>query len=143
MSFSKIIVGIDFTPKSERAMRAAINIAAASKATVVLLNVVPSLAAMRGEGEDEVSVTQAIERRLRDQAAILGTNTGVTIDYGVVDGPRADEAIVKYVKRWGGDLIVTGTDTRSGLDRILIGSVTEALLQNAPVPVLVVGPKVA
>lgn len=142
MALSKIIVGVDFTPKTDRAVRAALNLASATGAGVVLLHVVPSLAEIHGATDKDVDVSASIERRLQDQANALSTDA-VKVDYGVVVGPRPAEEIVKYVATWGGDLIVTGTEGRTGLDRILIGSVAEALVQTAKVPVLVVGPNVA
>ncbi|MFW5965622.1 MAG: universal stress protein [Halodesulfurarchaeum sp.] len=48
------------------------------------------------------------------------------------------EAILEYVEAAGIDLIVAGTHGRSGVDRLLIGSVTEKLLRQANVPVHVV-----
>lgn len=142
MAISKIIIGMDFSPKTDRAMSAAINLAQATGAKVVLVHVVPSLAEIRGGDEGDASVTATIEKRLQEQAEVLSTNTGVTVDYGVVVGPKPAEEIVKYVTTWGGDLIVTGSEGRTGLDRILIGSVAESLLQKSTVPVLVVGPAV-
>lgn len=143
MTFSKIIVGVDFTPKTDRAMRSAINLAQGTEAKVVLVHVVPSLAEIRGAPEGDATVTATIEKRLQEQAEVLSTNTGVSVDYGVLVGPRPAEELIKYVKTWGGDLIVTGTEGRKGLDRMLIGSVAESLLQGATVPVLVVGPNCA
>jgi nucleotide-binding universal stress UspA family protein len=63
------------------------------------------------------------------------------VDYGVCEGDAVDE-LVKYVERWGGDVIVAATEGRTGLGRILVGSVAERLLQKSPVPVLVAGPAV-
>lgn len=142
MALKKIIVGVDFTPKTDRALRVALGLAEASSATVVLLHVVPSLAEISTATEASGGVSPTIEKRLQEQAAILTTNTGVKVDYGVAVGPRASDEVIRYVKTWGGDLIVVGTEGRTGLDRILIGSVAETLIQTAPVPVLVVGPNV-
>lgn len=141
MAFKKIIVGVDFTPKSDRAMRAALNLAAATNATVVLVHVVPSLAEIRA-ATDPGEVSTTIEKRLQEQAAILSTNVGIKVDYGVVVGPDAAVEIIRCVKTWGGDLVVTGSEGRKGLDRILIGSVAAELVKDSPVPVLVVGPNV-
>lgn len=143
MSISKIIIGMDFSTKTDRAMLSAINLAKATSAKVVLVHVVPSLAEIRGAGEGDANVTTTIERRLQEQAEVLSTNTGLSVDYGVVVGPNAAEALVKYVETWGGDLIVAGSEGRSGLDRLLIGSVATSLVQHASVPVLIVGPNVA
>lgn len=59
----------------------------------------------------------------------------------VVDGPVA--AIVGQARETGADLIVMGTHGRTGMRRLLMGSVTEAVIRVAPVPVLSVGPTAA
>lgn len=138
--FKKIIVGIDFTPKSDHAVGIAVNLSKTAGGTVVLVHAVPTAAeAQRGTTASAQEVTRTIEQRLRDEAARLAAQTGATVDYGVVEGPAAAE-VVKYVERWGGDLIVVGTEGRTGLGRLVLGSVAEQLVIKAPVPVLVVGP---
>lgn len=57
----------------------------------------------------------------------------------IVDGPVA--AIVAQVREVGADLIVMGTHGRAGVRRLLMGSVTEAVMRVAPVPVLAVSPR--
>lgn len=139
--FKKIIVGIDFSPKTERAVGTALNLAKSLGATAVLVHVVPTVAeSQRGTTGSDQEVTRSIEQRLQEEAARLAAQSGATVDYGVSEGAAATE-IIKYIERWGGDIVVVGTEGRTGLGRILIGSVAEQLVQSSPVPVLVVGPK--
>lgn len=138
--FKKVIVGIDFTDKTERAISVAFNLAKAVGGGVVLVHVVPPGSDSQPSASgSEPEVMRTIEQRLQEEAARLSAQTGVTVDYGVSKG-SASEELVKYVQRWGGDVIVVGTQARTGLDRILIGSVTERVLASSPVPVLVAGP---
>jgi nucleotide-binding universal stress UspA family protein len=55
-------------------------------------------------------------------------------------GPTAD-GIIKCSKDFGADLIVIGTHNRTGLDRLLSGSVSEHVVRHSAVPVLVVPKK--
>jgi nucleotide-binding universal stress UspA family protein len=140
--FKKVIVGIDFTPKTERAIGVALNLAKSTHGTAVLVHVLPEAAdeaqrAMPGADNDAML---AIEERLREDAAKLAKDHAAHVDYGVVRGKAADE-IVAYVNKWGGDVIVVASEARRGLDRLILGSVAERLVQLAPVPVLVVGPQ--
>ena len=48
--------------------------------------------------------------------------------------------ILEYADETGADLLVMGTHGRSGLDRLLLGSVTEKIVRTAPVPVLTIRP---
>lgn len=54
------------------------------------------------------------------------------------DHAAPGEAITAYVEEQGVDLVVMGTHGRRGLQRLLIGSVTEEVLRTAPCPVLTV-----
>jgi len=54
----------------------------------------------------------------------------------VIDGPPA-EAILRFTADTGAGMIVVGTHARSGLSRLLLGSVAEAILRRSPVPVMV------
>jgi nucleotide-binding universal stress UspA family protein len=56
----------------------------------------------------------------------------------VVDAGQPFGIIVDYAEKEGVDLIVMSSHGRSGLSRMLIGSVTDKILRGAPCPVLVV-----
>ncbi|HEX4180354.1 MAG TPA: universal stress protein, partial [Caulobacteraceae bacterium] len=53
------------------------------------------------------------------------------------EGHPAEE-IVAAAQAWSADLIVIGSHGRSALTQVLLGSVAEAVMRNAPCPVLVV-----
>jgi nucleotide-binding universal stress UspA family protein len=82
--------------------------------------------ALRTEGE---AATGAIRERATDR--------GLDADAAVVEGIPED-AILEYVDDEGIDLVVMGTHGRRGLDRYLVGSVTERIVRRTDVPVLVV-----
>ena len=48
------------------------------------------------------------------------------------------EAILKVAKEWKADLIVIGTNGRTGLDHLLIGSVAEKVMRHSEIPVFVI-----
>jgi nucleotide-binding universal stress UspA family protein len=139
--FKKIIVGVDFSEKTQKALGVALNLAKAVQGEVVMVHVVPSVAesASSTAGAPSGEVTTTIEQRLREDAAKLTSETGAKVDYGVVEGKAAEE-LVNYIERWGGHVLVVGTEGRTGLGRIILGSVAEQLIQTSPIPVMVVGP---
>ncbi len=81
---------------------------------------------MRKEGEDALDyvITRAREK-------------GVSLNAKIVRGYPADE-IIKAATAEGADLVVVGSLGRTGIGRMLLGSVSEAVVRNAPCPVLVV-----
>ena len=60
----------------------------------------------------------------------------VRADSVIVEHASAATSIVKEAKKWRADLIVMGTYGRRGMNRVVLGSDAEILLQIAPVPVL-------
>jgi len=71
--------------------------------------------------------------------AFAETNIGASMPYDVsVVVANPIDAIVAEVRESGANLIVMGTHGRSGLRRLLFGSVTEAVMRVAPVPVIAV-----
>ena len=68
--------------------------------------------------------------------------SGLAAEAAVRDGdPRT--VIVDEAKEWGADLIVLGSHGRTGLDRLLLGSVAQSVVSHAPCSVEVVRRKVA
>jgi nucleotide-binding universal stress UspA family protein len=82
-----------------------------------------------------------VVERLRDALAAAGI-TGDRVRYEVESGDAAT-AIVARALAIGADTIVLGTGARHGVERLLIGSVTDAVLRHAPCDVLTVPPRSA
>lgn len=66
----------------------------------------------------------------------------VPIDLRVIIGEPLD-VILAQVRESGADLVVMGTHGRTGVSRLMFGSVTEAVIRVAPVPVIAVNPTAA
>nr|WP_256421809.1 universal stress protein [Halobellus rarus] len=68
---------------------------------------------------------------------VTGTQAGLTVVTEIVDG-NPHEEILDYVSEYGIDMVIMGTHGRTGLDRVVIGSVAERVVRQSPVPVLTV-----
>ena len=84
--------------------------------------------------EDLKSARAGIER----QRALLETDLDVATD--VVAAENVARGIVVYSREHGADLIALSTHGRSGLRRVLLGSVAEEILRRSHVPVLLFPP---
>ena len=137
---SHILVGTDFSDPSEQAVRAAGDWAETFGAKVTLVHAlaVPELA----DGElvqphpEHAELEEAVHRHLdavRDR--LLG---GVDAKTVLVRGPRPAEVLTKLAQSSDVDLIVVATHGRSGLSRLLLGSVAERVVKLAKIPVMTV-----
>lgn len=91
--------------------------------------------------------TQAFDRIERETEEHLGTLAekfmpGVPIKAHAVVAEDVTAAVLKAAAGVSADLIVVGTHGRTGLSHMIVGSVAEAIIRQAPIPVLVVGPRV-
>jgi universal stress protein A len=125
MKISNLLFATDFSETAVGARALATALASEKGARLHLVHVVPSLM-------DPVSATA----RLQADALTLG-QSGVAVETAVLGGSAA-AAIVRYARANAIDLIVVGTHGRTGMSRVLLGSVAEAVLRLAPCPVLAV-----
>jgi nucleotide-binding universal stress UspA family protein len=77
-----------------------------------------------------------------DSLAERLANKGIRVRTGLGFG-SLPEAILSAADKWNVDLIAMATDGRSGLSRLVVGSVAEAVLRAARVPVLMIRTQVA
>ena len=131
-----VLVPLDGSELAQRAVPFALNIARQDGRTVLLLRAVNTLAAATyREGQ---SMLDAATDELKAYADTL-VDSGVELDTRIVDAP-ADVAILEAAEDDEINLIVMSTHGRSGLGRWIYGSVADAVLRDAPVPVLIVPP---
>ena len=141
--FKKIVVGTDFSEPAEMAWRAATELARRLSAELVVIHVeepLPAYAFTEGalpmlpRLQDEVRTWAEGELATRAEHARA---EGLSISTAVLIGTPAD-ALVEAAQSQGADLIVVGTHGRTGLERVIIGSVAERVVRAAHCPVLTV-----
>jgi nucleotide-binding universal stress UspA family protein len=143
LRLQRILAPTDFSPGAEQALRWAMGLAARFGARVTLLHVLdlslgalaglsPEVAAMPATIELAERVRAEVEEQMRELTARF-PDAVVVLREGT---PRA--AILEVAKEIGADLIVMGTHGRTGLAKVLFGSVAEHVVRHSPVPVLTV-----
>jgi len=91
-------------------------------------------------GTDHIKRTLEQEgERITTEVAALASDAGLETTVSLEEGAPG-ETITTYAATVGADAIVMGTNGRSGMDRLLLGSVAERVIQNADLPVLTVKP---
>jgi nucleotide-binding universal stress UspA family protein len=141
----RILVPLDFSPHSNVVLDYAAALAAQCSADLHVIHVlieqmtaVPAFEMGLAFPTTMKEHRTVAERTLNSQTDSIGMR-GLTIVRSVVDGTAA-EKIADYARQFQIDLIVMGTHGRSGLSHLLMGSVAESVLRNAPCPVLTIRP---
>lgn len=137
-----IVCPVDFSPGSEGATEYAISLAQKLGATVHLLHVYPLGTFVGPDGGLVITpqmITQLSEQSLAALRKLAAPyeQAGRTVEVHVRDGAPAEEA-VRFAEEKGADLLVVGTHGRTGLSRMLLGSVAERIVRTSPIPVLTV-----
>jgi universal stress protein A len=138
MNLKKILYPTDFSELSAAALNYASRLAAESGATLYVVHVDEQfhLNAAMGEpcylyaSQRDVDIKNALEK-------IVPTVAGVKCEHHCLDGAPVEE-LLQFAKREDVDLIVLGSHGRTGLSRLLMGSIAEGITRRAECPVLVV-----
>jgi nucleotide-binding universal stress UspA family protein len=135
--FRTILHPTDFSRPAEEAFQLAASLARDHGARLVVLHVTPAAAEFSASTEEvwkykdhlweEFHRLETLDPRIRE----------VRIECKFVEGEPVDE-ILRVAKDIDCDMIVMGTEGRTGLGRLLMGSVAEKVLRRAPCPVLTV-----
>jgi nucleotide-binding universal stress UspA family protein len=151
--FSKILVAVDGSETSLRASDYAIEIAAENNAVLLIaIHVFPSQIGYAYSSDiygsaTPTSISELIEDIKKEaekwfdqiKQKIDAINKKIQLKTEVVTTDRSTaSAIVEYVEHENIDLIVIGTRGRSGIKRMLLGSVASGVVTYAHCPVLVI-----
>ncbi len=146
-AIKNILCAVDFSESSERVAEYAATLAKASGAAVACVYVAPSLAEYVGFNVPQA----ALDTFVGDVVASADTTMhdflsahfkDVPVTGLVVTGYPAEE-ILKVATDRKADMIVMGTHGRTGIDRIIFGSVAEKVVKTAACPVLTIKPREA
>jgi nucleotide-binding universal stress UspA family protein len=125
LSFRRLLMASDDSPFSTAAFGEALSIAQRMGSTLIAVSV--------AAGDGEIKTAMEVTAKLEAAAA----TQGLALETMVLRG-KPDEAIVKAAQAKEVDLIVLGSHGRTGLRRLLMGSVAERVIGQAKCPVLVV-----
>lgn len=142
--FKHILVPVDGSSTSQMAVGKAIELAKAFGSTVTVIYVIDPYP-FTGVGTDfaygqaeylnaaNAEANAAVHAAKENFAAV-----GVGVDTSVVEAHTAWRGIVESGDSLKADLIVMGSHGRSGLEKLVLGSVAQAVLSHTKLPVLVV-----
>lgn len=134
MQAKKILFPTDFSTLSDAALKYATTLAKDMGAKLVIVHIEEPPAAY-GAGEMYYGIPDPDTAALRKMLeAVKPTDASVPYEHRLVTGEPGME-IVELAQEENADLIVMGTHGRTGLGRLLMGSVAESVVRRAPCPV--------
>ena len=144
-SVQKILCAVDFSEGSPQVADYAATLAKATKAEILCLYIAPSLAEYVGFNVPQAALDTFIGDVVVSAETTMNEFTnehfkGLPVRGLVLAGYPAEE-ILKAAKEHQADMIVMGTHGRTGIDRIIFGSVAEKVVTAATCPVLTVKPR--
>jgi nucleotide-binding universal stress UspA family protein len=139
-SHKRVLVALDGSTACEAVLRFLMEIAGPLDMTVMLLHVLEPITPQVIDGTVVVDDIEARRQEAEEYLAPISAalrSQGVDTAWAIRRGRPADE-ILAAAQEGGADLIAMATHGRTGLGRLLFGSVAEAVLRRAPVPVFMI-----
>ena len=142
--YQRILVPVDGSPTSERALQEALRLAGQQSGRLELVHVLGDVRLMEANSyinyaEMKDAMTSA-GKKLLEQTQMAAQQSGTAAEVKLLEagGARIASAIVEEARQWQADLIVIGTHGRTGFSRVLFGSVAEGVVRTAQIPVLLI-----
>jgi nucleotide-binding universal stress UspA family protein len=140
-----VLIATDFSRYSNVALTFGLDLAHDYRATAYVVSVIPTDEILLAGPDAYVPAKDATRRDLLELKAELTRShayvEGKDYHLYMLEGAVA-EAILDFACAQQIDLIVVATHGRSGLGKVLMGSVAEKVFRQSPVPVLTIGPRV-
>lgn len=143
----KILIGLDYNPRSEKVVREGYKLAKELKAEVCLIHVLADVSYygieyptfMGYEGYNEMQVDLNVISQLREVAKDFVEKAAAHLDDPAVtthmaEGPTST-AILEYARDWQADMIILGTHSHSVLEKVLMGTTASRILEKTTIPV--------
>jgi nucleotide-binding universal stress UspA family protein len=140
-SFKKILVAVDFSEPSKKAVTYGLSLADQFKSELIIAHIVPESSALMYAFPTQMPEIeqQQYEKARREIPSLVPAEYAARLNLQtIVKIGGIEEELLGIVKAEAVDLMVMGTHGRKFLGRWFIGSVTEHMLRKVPVPLLTV-----
>ena len=152
MKIGKILIGVDDSTYAHNAAAYGFDVARRYNAAVGLVHIIEPIVYPpdANDGFTGISMdpnlglmqTELVNLQSEQSSAVI---EGIIEEFGsgldvskFVEYDNTGDGIITCAKEFNADLIVVGTHKRSGLDRLLLGSIAESVIRHSNIPVLVV-----
>jgi nucleotide-binding universal stress UspA family protein len=142
--YQRIMVPVDGSETSRKALQEAIKLAQLFHARLKLVHVVENARVFDAEGMVDYAALREVATKggelILSRGKEMAAQAGVSAETALLEsgGDRNENVIVSDARQWLAELIVIGTHGRSGISRLLFGSVAEGVVRGATMPVLLI-----
>lgn len=140
-TYKTLIVATDGSEASQKAVEVAFDLAKTCKSFLYIVSIIEiypmvdgALGMMEKVKSDLQESLQPLEKRAQDN--------NISCEILVLTSQMPDETIIDLAKQKSADAIIIGTHGRTGIKKVLLGSVSRRVIGNAPCPIWQVPPKV-
>lgn len=146
----KVLVAVDYNPVSEKVVNAALDLVQNMPAEICLIHVLADVsyygtqfpAFMGYEGYAGMGPDMEMALEMRNVAEDFLKKAAEHVDHPNVSTHLAEggtaSSILNYASEWQADLLVMGTHSHSGLEKLLMGTVAEKVIEKTKIPVYLV-----
>jgi nucleotide-binding universal stress UspA family protein len=137
MKIRNLLVPVDFSEFSNRAVSYAISLSEIFNARITLLHVVT----LFHEDVKEESLLKKYESKIQQKLKLhqsAANKKGVEVESVLLRGFSAADKILEFIQENDFDLVVIGSHGRTGIKHLIHGSVSERVVRLSPVPVLTI-----
>ncbi len=143
MDLKNILVAYDSSSFSNRAFKSALDIAEPNKSKITIVTVVtgiyqPSIGFSMKFSKDLLEKHTKMLKKLFSKLQTMANKKDISISLKILKDPSVSNAITNYVKSQKFDLIVIGSRGRTGLNKAILGSVANDVINRVNVPIMVV-----
>jgi nucleotide-binding universal stress UspA family protein len=138
----KLLLATDLTEASASATNEAFELATRLDASLLVVSVIDPGSLLLPGGRFRARLDQVRERQEQLAQALVerGRAAGIDVSFLIWTGDPGD-MIVEAAEAEHADMVLVGSHGRGAVGRLLLGSVSEHVVRNAPCPVLVVRPR--
>ena len=145
----KVLIAIDYNPCAKKVAESGFKYASAMNAKICIVHAIRDIAyysmeylpVMGFEGFSSDCVFKNVEQQQNEAKRFLAAVTdylgSTNIETKVLDG-KASETILEFAKEWHADMIVMGSQSHNGLEKLIMGDVVATVVKNAQIPILIV-----
>ncbi|MDH3766355.1 MAG: universal stress protein [Nitrosopumilus sp.] len=137
------MVAYDSSSFSNRAFKSALDIAEPNKSKITIVTVVtgiyqPSIGFSMKFSKDLLEKNTRMLKKLFSNLQTMANKKGISISLKILNDPSVSKAITNYVNSHKFDLIIIGSRGRTGINKIILGSVANEVVNKVNIPTMVV-----